>query len=652
MENLLSNIDQASVEGKILESASINIREFLEANSNEFYIDVIQELFDKGLWEELNDRFYKKLSFGTGGLRGRTIGRNISDHEKGEGGPNERPQFSCVGTNMMNTFNLTRATIGLVSYLNDWSKETSEEGPIKLVFCYDTRHFSKDFAELCSKVAADLGANVFLFKSHKATPVMSFAIRELNCHAGVMITASHNPYHDNGYKVNFSDGAAIIPPHTDGIINRVNKLLKESYIPLEESDRGQITYVSQEVENEYLKRVKSLALDLDLIKKNNSLNIVFTALHGTGGVHAPVLLNELGFKCTTVKEQDTSDGRFPTVKSPNPENGDSLKMAINQARESGADIVIGTDPDCDRMGVAVRGNNSEFELLTGNQIGSLMLYYRIKTLFDSGIINSKNVENAVIIKTFVTTDLQKSIAEKFGVKLINTLTGFKYISQKLSKYERSLPKDVIKDYRSMSVTQAMSAQLNDGTFMIFGGEESYGYLACDFTRDKDGNGAVVLFAETAAYANSIGKSLIELLDDIYLEFGYFQEINKNKVFEGAQGAQLIQKLADSYSINPPSICDFSKATKVINFSKDIIHDSEGDLIPKEKMIFIHLEDGRKFAIRPSGTEPKIKFYLFGHSLPEKITTNNLNDIKEQTNIGLLSLWEWIQNDIEKRLEQS
>ena len=226
MENLLSNIDQASVEGKILESASINIREFLEANSNEFYIDVIQELFDKGLWEELNDRFYKKLSFGTGGLRGRTIGRNISDHEKGEGGPNERPQFSCVGTNMMNTFNLTRATIGLVSYLNDWSKETSEEGPIKLVFCYDTRHFSKDFAELCSKVAADLGANVFLFKSHKATPVMSFAIRELNCHAGVMITASHNPYHDNGYKVNFSDGAAIIPPHTDGIINRVNKLLK------------------------------------------------------------------------------------------------------------------------------------------------------------------------------------------------------------------------------------------------------------------------------------------------------------------------------------------------------------------------------------------------------------------------------------------
>ena len=249
MENLLSNIDQASVEGKILESASINIREFLEANSNEFYIDVIQELFDKGLWEELNDRFYKKLSFGTGGLRGRTIGRNISDHEKGEGGPNERPQFSCVGTNMMNTFNLTRATIGLVSYLNDWSKETSEEGPIKLVFCYDTRHFSKDFAELCSKVAADLGANVFLFKSHKATPVMSFAIRELNCHAGVMITASHNPYHDNGYKVNFSDGAAIIPPHTDGIINRVNKLLKESYIPLEESDRGQITYVSQEVEN-------------------------------------------------------------------------------------------------------------------------------------------------------------------------------------------------------------------------------------------------------------------------------------------------------------------------------------------------------------------------------------------------------------------
>ena len=649
MENLLSNIKEASLEGKLLESASINISEFLKANPKTFYINVIQELYDKSLWEELNDRFYKKLSFGTGGLRGRTIGKNVTDLESGNGGPNERPEFSCVGTNMMNTFNVTRATMGLVNYLQDWLKDSSSSERLKLVFCYDTRHFSKEFAELCSKVASELGANVYLFESHKATPLMSFAIRELNCHAGVMITASHNPYHDNGYKVNFSDGAAIIPPHTDGIINKVNKLLNETYLPLEESDQGNITYVPEEVETEYLGRVKSLALNPELIKDNNSLKIVFTALHGTGGVHAPMLLKDLGFECATVKEQDSPDGRFPTVKSPNPENGASLKIAIDQAKDSGAEIVIGTDPDCDRMGVAVKGKTQEFDLLTGNQIGSLLLYYRIKTLFSSGIITSKNSSNAVVIKTYVTTDLQKSIAEKFGVKIINTLTGFKYISQKLSKYERNLPSDVISDYKDMSVNQAMATQLENGTFMIFGGEESYGYLACDFTRDKDGNGAVVLFAETAAYAKSLGKSLIELLDDIYLEFGYFQEINKNKVFEGAQGAKLIQKLADSYSNNQPTNCDSSKVTEVINFNNDTIYDIEGDLIPNEKMIFIHLEDGRKFAIRPSGTEPKIKFYLFGHCPADKITDENLNDIKEQTNNNLSSLWKWIQCDIEKRL---
>ena len=650
MNELLSIIEKAKLDGKILESASINITEFIHSNSQPLYINVIKELCDQNLWEELNDRFYKKLSFGTGGLRGRTIGRNITKSEQGKGGINERPEHTCVGTNMMNNFNVSRATMGLVLYLQDWLKGSSKSEKIRLVFCYDTRHFSKDFADLCAKVASELGADVFLFQSHKATPVMSFAVRNLNCHAGIMITASHNPYHDNGYKVNFADGAAIVPPHTDGIITKVNDILSETYCALNASDQGTIKPVPEHIEKEYLNRVKSLVLRPDLIKENNSLKIVFTSLHGTGGVHVPLLLNELGFECETVKEQDSPDGRFPTVKSPNPENGASLKMAIDLARNNGAEIVIGTDPDCDRMGVAVKGLSGQLELLTGNQIGSLLLYYRIKTLFSQKILNSKNSENAIVIKTFVTTGLQQAIAEKFGVKIINTLTGFKYISQKLSKYERNLPEDILANYKNLNVQEARDIQLDKGTFMIFGGEESYGYLACDFTRDKDGNGAVVLFAETAAYAKSIGKDLIELLDDIYEEFGYFLEVNKSKVLEGADGAKLIQKLVKSYSESQPINCDSSNVTKVVNFAKENILDVEGDSIPKENMIFIHLEDGRHFAIRPSGTEPKIKFYLFGYCSPETIRETSLDDAKEITNKNIFSLWQWIQNDIDRRLE--
>ena len=650
MNELLSIIEKAKLNGKILESASTNINEFIHSNSQPLYLNVIKELCDQNLWEELNDRFYKKLSFGTGGLRGRTIGRNITKSEQGKGGINGRPEHTCVGTNMMNTFNVSRATMGLVLYLKDWLRDSSKSGKIRLVFCYDTRHFSKDFADLCAKVASELGADVFLFQSHKATPVMSFAVRNLNCHAGIMITASHNPYHDNGYKVNFADGAAIIPPHTDGIIARVNDIMSESYCALNASDQGTINPVPENIEKEYLDRVKSLVLCPDLIKENNSLKIVFTSLHGTGGVHVPLLLNELGFECETVKEQDSPDGRFPTVKSPNPENGASLKMAIDLARNNGAEIVIGTDPDCDRMGVAVKGPSGELELLTGNQIGSLLLYYRIKTLFSKKILNSNNAKNAIVIKTFVTTGLQQAIAERFDVRIINTLTGFKYISQKLSKYERSLPEDVLANYKNLTVQEARDIQLDKGTFMIFGGEESYGYLACDFTRDKDGNGAVVLFAETAAYAKSIGKNLIELLDDIYKEFGYFIEVNKSKVLEGADGAELIQKLVKSYSELQPTKCDSSNVTKVVNFAKENILDIEGDSIPKENMLFIYLEDGRHFAIRPSGTEPKIKFYLFGHCAPEIIRQTGLDNAKEKTNKNISSLWQWIQNDIDRRLE--
>jgi len=649
MDDLTSRLTLANSEGKLLDSSLKNISDFLISNPNPLYISSVEELAQNDDWDELNDRFYKCLSFGTGGLRGRTIGRNITKSEQGSGGPNDRPEHPCIGSNAMNNYNLNRATRGLVYYLQEWLKNEGSNERVRIVFCYDTRHFSKDFAELCADIAAKIGAEVHLFDSHKATPVMSFAIRELHCHAGVMITASHNPYHDNGYKVNFSDGAAIVPPHTQGIIERVNNISTEQFEPLPSSEQGTVSTVHERVEAKYLDRVKSLVLQPNLVNENNSLKIVFTALHGTGGVHIPQLLSDLGFKCETVHEQDSADGRFPTVDSPNPENGPALKMGIDLAESNSSDLVIGTDPDCDRMGVAVRGESGKMELLTGNQIGSLLLYYRIKTLFELNILNEQNRHNSVVIKTFVTTELQRSIAEEFGIKVIDTLTGFKYISQKLGAYERSLPDDIYSSYKSLSVSEAREVQLGKGTFFIFGGEESYGYLACDFTRDKDANSAAVLFAETAAFANSKGMSLIQLLDNIYCEFGYYKEMNTNKVFEGADGAECIASLIQSYSTDPPINCDGSEVIEIINFADETIKDAEGDLIPKEKMLFIELKDGRRFAVRPSGTEPKIKYYFYGHASREQIQEKNLDTIKSQTSEGLNSLWEWIQEDIQKRV---
>lgn len=649
MDNLNASLDAAVTSGTLLESSRDNIASFLAANPKPLYTDSVAELVDGEKWEELNDRFYKRLAFGTGGLRGRTIGKVVTKAEQGAGGPNERPEFSCVGTNSMNGYNIGRATRGLIVYLQKWLKSEGDDSRVRITICHDTRHFSRDFAELSAKIAADLGAEVFLFDGHRATPVMSFAIRELNCHTGVMVTASHNPAHDNGYKVNFSDGAAIVPPHTDGIIAEVNSIASEDFEPLEGDARGSVTEIGADIDAKYLARVKDLLLQPQIVKDNNQLQVVFTALHGAGGVHAPLLLRELGFQCITVPEQDAPDGRFPTVKSPNPENAPALQMGVDLAKEKNADIVIGTDPDCDRMGVVARNAAGEMELLTGNQIGSLLLYYRIKTLFELGILNDDNKANSVVIKTYVTTELQAAIAKSYGVPLVDTLTGFKYIGQKLAKYERALPADIYENYRGMSVADARTAQLEHSTFFAFGGEESYGYLATDFTRDKDGNGAVVLFAETAAYAASLGKTLPELMDDIYQEFGYFCEKNTNMTFEGAEGAAKIAKLAAGYGENPPAECDGSAVTKVTNFATESLSDSEGEPIPKEKMLFIELADGRRFAVRPSGTEPKIKYYIYGTTPPEAITADTLAQVKADTAASLDSLWEWLQKDIEGRL---
>jgi len=396
----------------------------------------------------------------------------------------------------------------------------------------------------------------------------------------------------------------------------------------------------------YMDDAKSLLLRPDLMEGGEEkTKVVFTNLHGTGGHCIVPLLNELGFEVITVPEQDVQDGRFPTVDSPNPENGPALAMGIALANEHGAEIVIGTDPDCDRMGVAVRNDQGEMQLLTGNQIGSLMAWYRTKTFVDQGIITDSNRSRAVLIKTLVTTELQRAIAEKYGVGIVDTLTGFKYIAAKLQKYEDAIPADKKGNYRALSPEQSRALRLEYSRFFIFGGEESYGYLGTDSMRDKDGNGAAVMFAELAAYARSEGKTIATLMDDLYREYGYHLEVGKALVMEGADGAAQIKALSTSYSENPPSEVDGAAVTRVRDFSKDDFEDAEGDTLPKEGMLIIDLEDGRSCAVRPSGTEPKIKYYLFGKDAP----SDQLEASKEKVAAGLESLWLALEADAKARM---
>lgn len=640
MSDLSSSLAAAVASGSLLASAKTNIEALLAGTTSEIAAKAIDELVAAGAWEELNDRFFKTLAFGTGGLRGRTIGRVVTTAEQGNGGPNGRPEHPCVGTATMNFYNVSRAVRGMIAYAKQFVGDSRK--PV-LVFAHDTRHFSRDFAEFCAKVCADLGCDAYLFEGPRSTPQLSFAIRELRADAGVVLTASHNPPHDNGFKAYFNDGAQIVEPHASGIIGEVNAINSEKYEPVPADQRGTVTILGAEMDARYVERLKTLLLQPKLLE-GASTKVVFTNLHGTGGHINVPMLRGFGFEVLTVPEQDVQDGRFPTVESPNPENAPALKMAIDLAEQSGAEIVIGTDPDADRMGVAVRDSAGKMQLLTGNQIGSLMAWYRLKTCFDLGWLTHANRSRALLVKTFVTTELQRSIADGFGVGIVDTLTGFKYIAGKLRKYEEAIPADKKGDYRSLTEEQTRLLRLEYSRFFVFGGEESYGYLGSDAVRDKDANGATLMFAEVAAYAKSVGKTIPALLDDVYTEFGYYLEMGKSLVMEGADGAAKIQALATSYAENPPAEVDGSAVVRVRDFAKQDLYDQEGDLLPKEKMLFVDLEDGRSFAVRPSGTEPKIKFYLFGKAAPG----GDLTSAKQQVRDGLAALWSWIEADAKRR----
>ena len=633
-------IESAVQEGKLSTDSAENVGRLMrESKQVPRMVASIQELVDTCEWEELNDRFFRTLAFGTGGLRGRTIGKLVTKAEMGKPTALGRPEFPAVGTNCMNEGNVVRATQGLVNYLQ---KSFPGQAP-RVVFAHDTRFFSREFAELAARTVAAAGGTAYLFSEDRSTPELSFAVRHLGAQAGVEITASHNPSHDNGYKAYFSDGAQIVEPHASGIIREVEAVREPNLNPQWEGG-GKVVSIGAEVDEEYQLGLRELILEEEMLKKEGkALKVVFSPLHGTGGRIVPEMLARAGVKVLLVKEQEKGDGRFPTVKSPNPENGEALAMGIELAKKERGDLVLATDPDGDRMGVALRNRDGEYELITGNQIGSLLAAYRIDRMRAKGWIQPGQEKSCCLIKTFVTTDLQKEIAAVAGIRCVETLTGFKYIGEKLGIYEKQAG-----GRGKMGAEEWRKKRMEKSTFFVFGGEESYGYSGGDYVRDKDANGAVLMFVEAAAWAKSQGRNLLEEMDEIYRRHGLYLEKLGTLEMPGAEGAKQIAQAVESYQSRPPKVWGGRKVVGVIDFEKGCHRDVEGQEIPKERMLIFDLGEGYRVAVRASGTEPKMKCYFFGK---RKVgATEDLGRAKQELAGELNELWSWTQADAEKRAQ--
>ena len=650
MSDLSRRLEEGAQSGALLASSLENIRALLAGHPQEVEKASIVELAESGDWAELNNRFFRTLAFGTGGLRGKTIGAVVTVAERGTPQALGRPEFPCTGTNAMNSFNISRATQGLVAYVKEWAAREKLPHRPRICISYDTRFFSREFADLAAEVITGSGCDALVFAEPRPTPELSFAVRQTGSAAGINITASHNPPAYNGYKVYFEDGGQVVEPHASGIIAKVDAVKSAHFDPLPSGQQGQRRALGAEMDEAYLDRLERVVLDPGLVARERGLKIVYSPLHGVGASIVMPLLERLGFDATAVPEQLVPDSRFPTVKSPNPEYAEALTMAVALADKIGADLVMATDPDDDRMGVAARNRAGRMELLTGNQIGSMLAYYRASRMFDLGILNESNKSRGVIIKTYVTTDLQKAVAEHFGLRCVETLTGFKYNAAKLRKYEEGIPAELRADYPHLPEDETLRLRLAHSSLMVMGGEESYGYTLSDFARDKDANAAVAGFAEVVAYARSKGMTAVEYLDDVFATLGVYLERGESLVFEGAEGAAQIAKLAASYAGNPPSVMDGVRVVQMENFAVDTIHDVEGERIPAEGMIIFTLGDGRRCAVRPSGTEPKIKYYIFGVEKPpgRKMTADEVAAARVRVQDSIDRLWDWLHADALRR----
>lgn len=651
----IEKIEAAGAAGSLLESTVENLKTWASADFLPAWAgESIHELVEQGAWEELNDRFYQNLAFGTGGMRGRTIGRVSSEVETGDldaqGGS---PAHAAVGTNVLNDFNIVRATIGLFRYVKGYLEAEGRYDLPRFVIAHDVRHFSRHFCELAASTWNQLGGQAIIFSGPRSTPQLSFSVRQYAATCGAVITASHNPPHDNGFKVYFEDGAQVVSPHAETIVAEVGKVgLEEVPAFLEVNLDGVIT-LGDEADARYLALLDEMVLDREVMEQQQA-KVVFTPIHGTGAISSIPALKSLGIEVIEVPEQMELDSRFPTVKSPNPENAEALAMAIAKAEETGADVVIATDPDADRMGVAVRNADGEMVLLTGNQIGTLLAEYRISTLKDAEILPEDGCENAALIKTFVTSPMQESVAEWHGLKTINTLTGFKWIGEKLADYEAQMKAGLFDkegmalDYDGTDQWTRADLLMEYATYFVFGGEESYGYLASDKVRDKDANAAVVMFCELAAYLKAQEMTFTEMLDSLYLQHGYYEEKQINIYYEGAAGSQKIKNILSSYRSDAPKQFGTAEVTKFTDFGQESISDADGKVIPPQDFYFLELSNGYSFAVRGSGTEPKIKFYVFGRSEVED--PDELEQVKADAAKVMQAMLEAIEADARERAE--
>ena len=617
--SLIEKIESAKAAGSLLESTVTNLKNWTSADFLPEWVGAsITELIEKEEWEELNDRFYQTMAFGTGGIRGRTIGKVTASAETGTPSAQGTPEHAAVGTNVLNDFNLIRATVGMFRYVKQYLDESGRHDQPRFVIAHDVRHFSRHFCELAASTWCKLGGQALIFDGPRSTPQLSFAVRHYKATCGAVITASHNPSHDNGFKAYFEDGAQVVSPHAEGIVNLVNEVKLEELVQFLDVNLDHVIVLDSSADEPYLDLLEEMVVDAEVMQKV-APKVVFSPIHGCGAISSVTTLRKLGVEVIEVPEQMEPDGRFPTVKSPNPENAEALAMAIAKANETDTDVVIATDPDADRMGVAVRDRTGEMVLLTGNQIGTLLAEYRISTLKDAEILPEDGSQNAVLIKTFVTTPMQEAVATWHGLKTINTLTGFKWLGEKLAGYESEMKAKLYEkeglavDYDACDVWTKAELMLDYSTYFVFGGEESYGYLASDKLRDKDANAAVVMFCELAAYLKAQEMTFPEYLDSLYLQHGYYEEKTINIYFEGAAGSQKIKNILESYRSNPPQAFGDVTVSGFTDFGKDEIVDADGKRIAPQDFYFLELSNGYSFAVRGSGTEPKIKFYVFGRS---------------------------------------
>ncbi len=655
VSRVVEQIEKSVKEGLLLQSSGENLIQWLRAGFlPEWSVESIEELVANQQWEELNDRFFRSLEFGTGGMRGRTIGKVVTRHEMGSSSESaDVPEHAGVGSNLLNDFNLIRATIGLFRYTKKYLQGEGRAEPPALVIAHDVRHFSRHFCLLAASVWMRMGGVAYVYPGPRSTPQLSFSVRALRAHAGIVITASHNPPHDNGYKVYFGDGGQVVPPHDKGIIREVEVTQWSEVKQQLDADTVAPVMLSDEMDQAYLHAVEEVLLQPEALR-GSSIKVVYTPIHGTGGVAVFPLLQRYGISVLEVAEQSVMDGRFPTVKSPNPENAEALSRGLEVARKEQADVVLATDPDCDRMGVAVRNDAGDWVLLSGNQIGSLLAHYTLSRWVSNGWLTPDNAAHCCLIKTFVTTPLQEEIGRSFGVKVLDTLTGFKWIGRKLSGYENALQEAVLQerglvlDYDRLSNKQRRQWLLRHATAYVFGGEESYGYLASDRVRDKDGNAAVLLFVEMMASLKQEGKTVSRYLDDLYREYGYFEEGIVNQYYEGASGSLKIRNILDSYRSQPPSRIGDFQVTRIIDFGREQILDADGEVIPNQDFYVVELSDGFRYAVRGSGTEPKIKFYLFAQG---KVGSDgDLSRVRNTIHQRLLSLQTALDSDARQRAE--